>query len=273
MPELPEVETTKRGIAPFVLHQTLLDIVVRQPKLRLPVPNNMHQLIVGKSIIDVTRRGKYILLHLSEGTLLIHLGMSGHLRLVPINTPHEKHDHIDLVLANDKVLRYTDPRRFGLFIYIQGNPLLHPLLTHLGPEPLTHAFNAEYLISRAQGKSQCIKSFIMTNQVVVGVGNIYAAESLFLARVHPQMAAGAVTKRRLTQLTSTIKDVLQQAIHAGGTTLRDFYSFDGKPGYFSIQLKVYGRQNLPCYVCESVIEAITIGGRKSAFCPQCQALS
>ena len=270
MPELPEVETTKQGITPFLVNQTILCVTIRQPQLRLPVTPNLNTLCSGKVLLAISRRAKYLLLHLSEGNVLIHLGMSGHLRIVNAQSPVSKHDHIDLCLMNGSILRYNDPRRFGLWLFIQDNPLTHRLLTHLGPEPLTDHFNGDYLHLCAYRKTQCIKSFIMNNKIVVGVGNIYAAESLFLAGIHPKTAAGALSKEQMLCLSYFIKQVLQQAISAGGTTLRDFYAADGKPGYFSNELNVYGRQKNHCYVCKTIIEAIVIAGRTSAFCPKCQ---
>lgn len=270
MPELPEVETTKQGITPFLVNQTILCATVRQPKLRLPVTHHLSRLCAGRTLLSISRRAKYLLLHLSEGHVLIHLGMSGHLRIVKSQEPIGKHDHIDLCLTNGAILRYNDPRRFGLWLYIAENPLQHRLLAHLGPEPLTEEFNGDYLYLSARHKTQCIKSFIMNNKIVVGVGNIYAAESLFLAGIHPITAAGALSKEEMLRLSDHIKHVLQQAINVGGTTLRDFYAADGKPGYFSNELKVYGRKNNPCFTCKTSIEAIFIAGRNSAFCPRCQ---
>lgn len=270
MPELPEVETTKQGIKPHLDGQTIKQVIIRNPKLRLPVPLNLDDLCVGKKIKAITRRAKYILIHLTQGYLLIHLGMSGHLRIVPKTTQPEKHDHVDMTLTNDLTLRYCDPRRFGLFFYIEENPYHHPLLAHLGPEPLSEDFNINYLYQRAKNKNQPIKSLIMNNEIVVGVGNIYATESLFLSGIHPLTVAKDVTEDALGRLTLHIKKILQAAIEAGGTTLRDFYSFEGKPGYFSVALKVYGRKKQSCFQCNSIIETVIIGGRHSAFCPQCQ---
>lgn len=270
MPELPEVETTKQGIKPHMEGQKILEIIVRNSKLRLPVPSNINELCAGKNIKYITRRAKYILIHLSEGYLLIHLGMSGHLRILPDSMKPEKHDHIDLILSNGLTLRYCDPRRFGLFTYLNENPYQHQLLAHLGPEPLSEDFSSEYLFQRAQNKSMPIKSFIMSNEVVVGVGNIYATESLFLSRIHPNTPAKILSFDAYHVLTNHIKTTLQLAIECGGTTLRDFYTFDGKPGYFSISLKAYGRKNQPCFQCSSSIDTLIIAGRNSAFCPKCQ---
>jgi formamidopyrimidine-DNA glycosylase len=272
MPELPEVETTTQGIRHHLEGQIISRITLRNPKLRIPVPLNIDELCTGKKIQVIARRAKYILIHLSSGYILIHLGMSGHLRIVPDNTKPEKHDHVDLSLANGLTLRYCDPRRFGLFLYLNENPYQHPLLSRLGPEPFSEEFNSEYLYQKALNKIQPIKSFIMSNEIVVGVGNIYATESLFLAGIHPKTPAKAITKEAFQSLTCHIKQVLQKAIDAGGTTLRDFYTFDGKPGYFSISLKIYGRKNQPCFQCNELIETLVIAGRASAFCPHCQPL-
>ncbi|KTD28029.1 bifunctional DNA-formamidopyrimidine glycosylase/DNA-(apurinic or apyrimidinic site) lyase [Legionella maceachernii] len=270
MPELPEVEITRQGISPFLLYQTITATVIRHQQLRLVVPPDLQQRCVGKQVKAISRRAKYLLFELSEGFLLNHLGMSGHLRIVTQDVAPGKHDHLDLILSNGKVLRYNDPRRFGLWLYIEKNPDHHPLLAHLGPEPLSETFNPTYLFSRARGKTQNIKAFIMRNDIVVGVGNIYATESLFKAGIHPLTAAGRVTFADFAKLAPSIKQVLQQAIHAGGTTLRDFYAADGKPGYFVNKLQVYGRKNMPCYQCSTTVETVTIAGRTSAFCPVCQ---
>lgn len=269
MPELPEVETTRQGIKPFLEKKLITRITVRQPRLRLPVPN-LDLLCQNKRVQRISRRAKYLLVELSQGHLLIHLGMSGHLRVLPENIPAAKHDHIDMIMSNGVVLRYTDPRRFGLWLYLTDNPHEHPLLANLGPEPLTDAFSAPYLLHKAQQKRLPIKSFIMKNEVVVGVGNIYATESLFWAGIHPQTPAGAITNNQAQALVKQIKIILQRAIDAGGTTLRDFYASDGKSGYFVNNLQVYGRNKHPCFRCNTIIEALTIAGRSSAFCSHCQ---
>lgn len=270
MPELPEVETTKQGIKPHLEGQFIREIDVRNRNFRIPVPTNINKLCAGKKIIAVIRRAKYLLLQLSDGYLLIHLGMSGHLRIVSSNTTPEKHDHITLILTNGNALRFSDPRRFGLFLYIDENPYQHDLLSHLGPEPLAEEFNGHYLHQRAKNKNRPIKSFIMDNEIVVGVGNIYATESLFLAKIHPNTPTKNIPEEQCHILVNYIKEVLRKAIKSGGTTLRDFYAFDGKPGYFSIELKVYGRKNQPCLSCQHLIETLNIGGRSSSFCPHCQ---
>ena len=272
MPELPEVETTKEGIKPHLEGQIINRITVRNPKLRIPVLLNIDELCTQKKIYKITRRAKYILLHLSEGYLLIHLGMSGHLRIIPSNQTPGKHDHIDLDLESHVTLRFCDPRRFGLFHYINENPYKHPLLTHLGPEPLSEDFNGDYLYQKAKNKKTPIKSLIMNNNIVVGVGNIYATESLFFSRLNPQTSAQKISFEQCLLLTTHIKQVLKSAIEAGGTTLRDFYTSEGKPGYFSIALQVYGRKKQACYICKHLIESTIIAGRQSSFCPKCQPL-
>ncbi|MBA3535722.1 MAG: bifunctional DNA-formamidopyrimidine glycosylase/DNA-(apurinic or apyrimidinic site) lyase [Tatlockia sp.] len=272
MPELPEVETTCRGISPYLLKQTIISVIIRQPQLRLPVSPELNSLCVGREIQNLRRLSKYLLFELSEGYLLNHLGMSGHLRIIK-DAEAGKHDHLDLLLSNGYTLRYNDPRRFGLWLYIPENPEQHPLLNRLGPEPFDDSFNGNYLLHRAKSKTQTIKSFIMTNEIVVGVGNIYATESLFWAGIHPLTPAGQLKLAQFDILALRIKEVLQQAIDAGGTTLRDFYGSDGKPGYFSNKLQIYGRKNQPCFHCNSLIQTLRIAGRNSAFCPNCQKQS
>lgn len=270
MPELPEVETTKLGITPYLVGQTISSVRVRQSKFRIPVPEDINERCAGHSILSVFRRAKYLLIELSQGYLLIHLGMSGHLRIVEEQSPPAKHDHLDLVLNSGYALRFCDPRRFGLFIYIEEKPHTHPLLNHLGPEPLTADFNGDYLFQKLSKSSKPIKSCIMTNEIVVGVGNIYATECLYFCQIHPNRPAKTLTHTNCHQLAEEIKRILQEAITAGGTTLKDFYSFEGKPGYFSLSLQAYGRQNQPCFRCGNLLESLTIAGRNSSFCPQCQ---
>ncbi|ASQ44922.1 bifunctional DNA-formamidopyrimidine glycosylase/DNA-(apurinic or apyrimidinic site) lyase [Legionella clemsonensis] len=271
MPELPEVETTRLGISPFLVNKIITAIHVRQSKLRFTVPP-LHELCYGQQIQAVTRRAKYLLIHLTQGYLIVHLGMSGHLRLIGSDLPVKKHDHIDMILNEDYVLRYNDPRRFGFWLYTTETPEKHPLFAHLGPEPLSDDFSLSYLSQRAANKRQAIKALIMCNEIVVGLGNIYATESLFLAGIHPQTPARLLSENQLAKLIASIKLILQQAIDAGGTTLRDFFSSNGKPGYFSHHLQVYGRNNQACFQCHHPIQAITVGGRNSTFCPCCQPL-
>jgi len=268
MPELPEVETTRRGIEPWLRGQIIEKIIVRQPKLRWPVDDDILSL-QGERIRSLSRRAKYILIETDKGTAIWHLGMSGSLRLVEPAEDPGVHDHIDWQLSNGKVLRYHDPRRFGALLWVAPGALCEHL-THLGPEPLSEEFSADYLYRRSRGKSQAIKTFIMDGKVVVGVGNIYANESLFRAGIRPQTAAGKISRPRMERLVAEIKTVLAAAIEQGGTTLRDFVGGDGKPGYFAQQLSVYGRGGKRCKVCDTTLKEIRQGQRSTVFCPVCQ---
>ncbi|WP_370598147.1 bifunctional DNA-formamidopyrimidine glycosylase/DNA-(apurinic or apyrimidinic site) lyase [Plesiomonas shigelloides] len=277
MPELPEVETSRRGILPYVLQQTIVQVVVRQSKLRWPVASEIMGLH-GMRVTAVERRAKYLLLQISQpvinkviGWIIIHLGMSGSLRVVPTGTPPALHDHVDVQLSNGQVLRYNDPRRFGCWLWSE-TPLSHVLLAKLGPEPLSPEFNAEYLYQRSRKRRTALKAWLMDNQVVVGVGNIYANEALFQCRLHPMLPAHALTTAQCDQLVSVIKSVLTRSIEQGGTTLRDFTQPDGRPGYFAQTLQVYGRAGEPCRVCATPIESMRIGQRNSFYCPHCQPL-
>ncbi len=269
MPELPEVETTRRGIKPYIDQQTVSEIIVRQPKLRWPVPSEIHQM-EGQIVESVTRRGKYILLETKAGTALIHLGMSGSLRVVETGADVEKHDHVDIVLETKKAIRLRDPRRFGAFLWTTQNPLKHKLIRSLGPEPLTDDFNADYLYQASRGRSMSIKQFIMNGHIVVGVGNIYACESLFMSKISPKWQAGKVSKVRYQRLVTDIKTVLANAIEQGGTTLQDFLQVEGSPGYFKQELNVYGRAGEPCFNCEAPIKQINQGQRSTFYCAKCQ---
>lgn len=268
MPELPEVETTRRGIEPHLRGQRIERFIVRQPKLRWSVPDEIQQLS-GATIETIQRRGKYLLLETAHGTALMHLGMSGSLRICAANLAAEKHDHVDLVLTNGTALRLRDPRRFGSVLWA-GCGELHPLLANLGVEPLTDEFTAEYLMQCAKGRQVSIKEFIMNSHRVVGVGNIYANEALFMAGINPQRAAGQVGLVALQKLVLAIKTVLARAIVQGGTTLRDFVREDGQTGYFQIELQVYGRTNQVCNACGSLIQQIRQGQRSTWYCPHCQ---
>ena len=269
MPELPEVETTRRGIKPYIHQQTVSEVIVRQPKLRWPVPPEIHQM-EGQLVESVKRRGKYILLETVTGTALIHLGMSGSLRIVEAGAKVEKHDHVDIVLSTGKSVRLRDPWRFGAFLWTTQNPFKHKLIRSLGPEPLTDEFNADYLYQVSRGRSMSIKQFIMNGHVVVGVGNIYACESLFMSGISPKWAAGKVSKVRYQRLVDEIKTVLANAIAQGGTTLQDFLQVEGSPGYFKQELNVYGRAGLPCLQCANPIKQITQGQRSTFYCVKCQ---
>ncbi len=270
MPELPEVEVTRQGIAPHLLNQTISAIIVRNASLRWPVPDEL-QLAVGLSITQVSRRAKYLLLTTALGQIVVHLGMSGSLRVVDSGTPAAKHDHVDLCLANGRCIRYNDPRRFGSWLWqgVQLAPL--SVLEGLGPEPLSEAFNGNYLYQQSRKRKQAIKTFIMDNRVVVGVGNIYANEALFNAGIRPAITAGTLSRARLMKLVDAIKAVLQAAIEQGGTTLKDFTNSDGKPGYFAQQLNVYGRAGEGCFRCGSEVQHQVLGQRASFFCPRCQS--
>ncbi|MCK9564115.1 MAG: bifunctional DNA-formamidopyrimidine glycosylase/DNA-(apurinic or apyrimidinic site) lyase [Bacteroidales bacterium] len=270
MPELPEVETTLRGISPYLKGQAVTGLEVRNPRLRYPVAPGLAALVTGATVAALHRRGKYLLLDFGTGHLLIHLGMSGSLRLVEAGTPPGSHDHIDLLLASGQALRYTDPRRFGLWLWHEGDPAGHQLIRHLGPEPLGEDFSAEKLWQRSRGKRVAVKSFIMDSQVVVGVGNIYANEALYLSGIHPQRAAGRISLHRYGELHDAIRGVLTRAIAQGGTTLRDFVGGDGKPGYFSQSLNVYGRGGEPCPGCGAALREVRLGQRATVYCPQCQ---
>lgn len=268
MPELPEVETTRRGIAPHILGRTIRSAVVRQPNLRWPVPE-LDQLLRGRKVLAVERRAKYILIQFTHGTLMIHLGMSGSLRLVPAATPPRPHDHIDLLCAGN-CLRLHDPRRFGAVLWTEDDPLDHPRLRDLGPEPLSDAFDGSHLYHMAQGRKSAIKTLLMDGRTVVGVGNIYASEALFRAGIHPQRASGRISQKRLERLAEEVKQVLAEAIERGGTTLRDFLNESGQPGYFAQELLVYGRAGQPCKHCDTTLKTRQISQRASAYCPSCQ---
>jgi len=270
MPELPEVETTRRGIEPYVTGCMVEKMIVRERRLRWPIKKGLEQQLRGQRIINVSRRGKYLLLHTQAGTLIIHLGMSGSLRILPKDTAPLKHDHVDIVLDNQQYLRLRDPRRFGCVFWTTADPLQHDLLKNLGPEPLSDAFDADYLYTTSRKRKVAIKQFIMNSHIVVGVGNIYANEALFLAGIRPGLAAGRLSKSRCQQLVEAIKSVLHQAIQQGGTTLRDFTASDGNPGYFQLQLNVYGRGGEPCSRCGTVIKCLHQGQRATYYCPKCQ---
>lgn len=270
MPELPEVETSRRGIAPHIEGKTFKTVVVRQARLRWPVPEALNTLLPGLRLNSVARRGKYLLLNTVSGTLILHLGMSGNLRITTPKQPPGKHDHVDFIFADDTVLRFNDPRKFGAVLWTDGDALGHPLLVNLGPEPLSTAFDGDYLLQRAGKRSLPIKALLMDSHIVVGVGNIYANESLFLAGILPTRPAGEISSQEYQCLVKAVKSVLQQAITQGGTTLRDFTDAQGKPGYFRQSLRVYGRVDQPCLTCAEPVQHIKIGQRASYFCKFCQ---
>lgn len=270
MPELPEVETTRRGIAPHLAGHAVTDVIVRHPQLRWPVPRGLAGKLRGRTISAVERRAKYLLLRFDHGTLILHLGMSGSLRLVDAGTPAGKHEHFDLVLDSGRALRLTDPRRFGAVLWTRDDPIQHELLRDLGPEPLGDDFDTEYLYLVTRKRKTAIKLFIMDSKIVVGVGNIYASESLFRAGIHPSRAAGSLSRERCARLVTAIREVLNAAIKQGGTTLRDFTGGDGKPGYFAQELRVYGRAGEPCTNCGTSIKSSRHGQRATYYCPRCQ---
>lgn len=269
MPELPEVETSRRGIAPWIQGQDVSRVVVRQRNLRWPVAREIEQVLPGQRIRSLRRRAKYLLIGTDAGTALLHLGMSGSLRIIDSGTPAGVHDHVDIEFASGKALRFRDPRRFGSLLW-SDDPYQHPLLRDLGPEPLEEEFSGEYLREVARGRRVSIKQFLMNASVVVGVGNIYSSESLFVAAIHPKRQARRIALHRMEILADAIKTVLGSAIDAGGTTLRDFYGGDGEPGNFQQQLEVYGRDGEPCLRCKRPVSAIVQGQRSTYYCKNCQ---
>ncbi len=271
MPELPEVETTCRGVAPHCTGERVTNVIVRDGRLRWPVDPALATLLSGHCINGVTRRGKYLIFDFDHGGLLLHLGMSGNLRVVQADLAAERHDHIDIVLGNGLALRLNDPRRFGCVLWSE-QPSEHPLLIKLGPEPLSNAFTARDLHKRSRKRKLAIKSFVMDSHVVVGVGNIYANEALFRAGIRPTVAAGRISLKRYELLVDMIREVLEEAIEQGGTTLRDFVSAEGKPGYFAQELHVYGKKGEPCISCGTPIKMIVQAQRATYFCSECQKL-
>lgn len=271
MPELPEVETTRRGIEPYVVGVKIRDVIVRRGDLRQPVSADLPE-VAGHTVQSVTRRSKYLLIEIDDGsTLLIHLGMSGSLRVIQPEDDWKKHDHVAITLANGKQLRFHDPRRFGLVLRVASESMMdHPLLKSLGPEPLEDAFHAEHLARVCEKKSAAIKLVIMDAKTVVGVGNIYASEALFRAGILPQTAANRLSRPKLKKLVSAIRDVLSDSIREGGTTLRDFLQSDGEPGYFKQRLFVYDRKAESCRVCGALVKHAVLGQRATYWCSTCQ---
>jgi formamidopyrimidine-DNA glycosylase len=270
MPELPEVETSRRGIEPFISHQIIRDIVIRQHALRWPVPKQLRQTARNQTVHAVDRRGKYLLLRLDNGTIIIHLGMSGSLRICSADSAVEKHDHVDFVFGNHRILRLRDPRKFGAVLWTSAAPEKHKLLAALGPEPLEANFNGRYLFNVTRKRSASIKSVIMNSHIVVGVGNIYACESLFLAAINPKRKAGSLSLARCEKLAAAIKQVLADSINQGGTSLRDFVRENGQPGYFALKLHVYGKAGEPCPNCGKPIRQIRQQQRSTFYCTRCQ---
>jgi formamidopyrimidine-DNA glycosylase len=270
VPELPEVETTRRGLAPHARKRRIVALTVYEPRLRWPVPRELPRQVAGRRIERVGRRAKYLLLTLESGTLLLHLGMSGNLRAVPAATPRLKHDHFDLLLDSGLALRFNDPRRFGSLLYTTGDPQEHALLKHLAPEPFAKGFDADYLWRISRGRRVALKQLLMNSRLVVGVGNIYASEALFRARLKPQRRAASLTREESARLVRAVRTVLKLAIRAGGTTLRDYLGADGAPGYFRQRLYVYERKGKPCRRCGTPVRSLTQGQRSTYYCPRCQ---
>ena len=269
MPELPEVEITRRGLLPL-LNQTVAKVVIRNASMRWPIPAHLPETLINQKLLSLKRRAKYILADFQCGTLLLHLGMSGRISLLDRNYPPEKHDHFDIAFHNGQVLRLRDPRRFGAVMWAGSAPNSHALLAPLGPEPLEDVFNARYLHNQLKSRNAAIKVAIMDSHLVVGVGNIYASESLFRARIHPETPAKNLTMKQCNKLVSEIKDTLNAALEAGGSSLRDFFGVDGNIGYFQQEYFAYGRTGEPCKVCSKPIKCIRLGQRSTFFCAQCQ---
>ncbi|MGC3872694.1 bifunctional DNA-formamidopyrimidine glycosylase/DNA-(apurinic or apyrimidinic site) lyase [Halomonas sp. GXIMD04776] len=275
MPELPEVETTRRGIAPHIEGREVREVILRERRLRTPVPDDLADALIGRRIGGLGRRAKYLLVPLADSrgrtrSLIWHLGMSGSLRIARIGDLPKKHDHIDVVVEGGAILRYHDPRRFGFVDWLQGSVLEDPRLKRLGPEPLSTDFNEDHLYRVSRGRRMAVKPFLMDNAVVVGVGNIYASEALYLAGIDPRRAAGRISRERYRRLSAAVREVLAAAITQGGTTLRDFVSGIGEPGYFAQRLNVYGRAGQACRRCGGELRLVTLGQRASVFCPVCQ---
>ena len=270
MPELPEVETTRRGLEPHVVGRRVREVVVRNPNLRWPVPRDLSRRLSGEAVSGIRRRGKYLLFDFVKGHLLVHLGMSGRLTIVPDALPAKKHDHVDVHLEGSTALRFTDPRRFGAMLWVSTPAERHALLEGLGLEPLDPGFDGAALHKLARGRKVAVKLFLMNARIVTGVGNIYANEALYHAGVHPMRAAGRISAERWDRIAKAVRATLERAVAKGGTTLRDFASADGAPGYFLAECAVYGREGKPCRKCRTPIRAIRQGQRSTFFCPRCQ---
>lgn len=268
MPELPEVETIRRGLTQHCAGHTIRAITIRQPSLRWPVPADLPALLHQQTITEIQRRGKYLLLPFPHGTLLIHLGMSGVVRVVDPSTPLKLHDHVEFDLGSQRI-RYHDPRRFGCILW-STDVQQHPLLKTLGPEPLSADFNGDFWHTLTRRRNTPIKTLLMDSHAVVGIGNIYCNEALFATGIHPQTPSHQLSQQQCTELVTACKAILTTAIAAGGTTLKDFKSTDNQPGYFAQQLKVYGREGLPCYTCQTPLQEMRLAARTTVFCPSCQ---
>lgn len=270
MPELPEVETTRRGLVPHVVGRRIRDVVVRNAGLRWPVPHDLRRRLRGEEVLAIRRRGKYLLFDCPKGHLLVHLGMSGRISLVPAGQAAQAHDHVDVELEGKRLLRLTDPRRFGAVLWLETPAEEHALLRDLGLEPFESGFTGTALAERARGRRVAVKQFLMNSRIVTGIGNIYASEALWEARVHPERSAGSLSPRRWEIVAAAVRGTLERAIAAGGTTLRDFAAADGRPGYFQHEFAVYGREGEPCSRCGTRIRAARQGQRSTFFCPRCQ---
>jgi len=270
MPELPEVETIRRGIEPLVVNKVVDHVQIHNGSLRWPVPDVLVELLPGQKARTVDRRSKYLLFYFEQGTLIVHLGMTGHLRLDASTSKRRKHDHVEIVFTDGTALRYNDSRRFGAILWTEKDPLQHVRLTDLGPEPLTSEFNAAYLYQLSRGRKIAVKPFLMDSHVVVGIGNIYASEALFRAGIAPVRPAGKVSKAAYERLAQSVTEILTEAIAAGGTTIRDFSNSEGRPGYFKQKLCVYGRAGQKCVSCEALVKQVKLGQRSTYYCPVCQ---
>lgn len=270
MPELPEVETTLRGILPFVKSQVVSKILIHNANLRWPIDNTLPKILKSQKLLSIFRRGKYLILSFKKGHLLLHLGMSGSLRILAKDAQLEKHDHFEMIFNNKKSLRLRDPRRFGSVLWTTDPWQQHKLICKMGPEPLSEEFDDQTLYKKSRNRTVTIKSFIMNSHIVVGVGNIYASESLYVAKINPNKAASKISKQKFILLTQAIKKILTDAIEQGGTTLKDFSSPEGKPGYFAQQLNVYGKKGEPCPNCNKSITQKTINQRATYYCTKCQ---
>lgn len=271
MPELPEVETTRRGILPHLKSNVILECKVHQPRLRWPIPKNLPKQLKGQQVQDVERRGKYLLIRFKHGTLIAHLGMSGRFYLADTSTSCEKHTHFEAKLDSGKSLRFVDPRRFGALLWTDEPPESYPLIQSLGPEPLSSEFDGDYLFEASRKRTKAVKLFIMDSKIVVGVGNIYANEALYRAGIRPERTAGRISRQRYLLLAKHIQSILCEAIEQGGTTLKDFYNGSNQPGYFKQSLAVYGRGGLPCLECGRRLKEIRLGQRQTVFCGHCQS--
>lgn len=270
MPELPEVETTRRGIAPHVVGKKITGVIIRDRRLRRPIPKQLGGKLTGRTLRKLVRRAKYLLFYFDTGALILHLGMTGSLRILTRDTPADKHDHADFIFGGKTRLRFRDPRRFGCILWTDDEPLQHELLRNLGPEPLGAELTGDYLFAKSRKRTQAIKTFLMDSRILAGVGNIYANEALFEAGIHPGKKAGRITREQCAKLAAAIKDVLTRSIAKGGTTLRDYVNGEGEPGYFRLELKVYDREGEACYQCGANIKSQRHGQRSSFYCPRCQ---